>query len=217
MTQEDIDIRPAITKCTPEKGEGALPNDDVVILDTDMYNSDLELEIFDLYGVCSMRKNARSDPFVHGVILEGPKGENVRMRSVFDNGALVNALDLEVFHQIKDRLAVLQPSTRWLCMADGRIVSSTGVWQGMVSVTGACHQGAFEVFSSGGAWALLFGKPLLQELKAVHDYGSNKICMPTSDGWVTILNQYNNISNIGNGILVRYTGDIMQTPSSQNE
>jgi len=35
-TQEDINIRPAITKCTLEKGEGALPNNDVVNLDIDI-------------------------------------------------------------------------------------------------------------------------------------------------------------------------------------
>jgi hypothetical protein len=45
-----------------------------------------------------------SDPFVHGVELHGPKGEIVRLRGVFDDGASINAIDTRIFAMVKHRL-----------------------------------------------------------------------------------------------------------------
>jgi hypothetical protein len=45
-----------------------------------------------------------SDPFVHEVELHGPKGEIVRFRGVFDDGATINAIDEKLFAMIKHRL-----------------------------------------------------------------------------------------------------------------
>ena len=36
-------------------------------------------------------------------------------------------------------------------------------------------EGELEVFESGGQWDLLFGKPLLEKYKAIHDYGKDTI------------------------------------------
>ncbi|KAF8869576.1 hypothetical protein BD779DRAFT_1419353, partial [Infundibulicybe gibba] len=108
--------------------------------------------------------------FVHGVELGGPNGEVVRIRSVFDNGAMVNAIDAKLYETVKDRLAALGPSTKVLRMADGRLVSLVGTWEGVVTIQKVGGRGVFEIFDSGGAWGLLFGKPLLQEFRAQHHY-----------------------------------------------
>ncbi|KAF8950516.1 hypothetical protein BDZ97DRAFT_1617781, partial [Flammula alnicola] len=63
-------------------------------------------------------------------------------------------------------------------MADGRLVPSHGIWHGEVSVRGIAHVGTFEIFDSRGAWAVLFGKPLLQTFRMVHDYGVDEIMIP---------------------------------------
>ena len=44
-----------------------------------------------------------SDPFIHGVALQGPKGEVVHLRGVFDDGATINAIDSKIFALIKHR------------------------------------------------------------------------------------------------------------------
>lgn len=138
-SQEDMLLRPTDTKCTLTSGGGALPRDDVVILDTSMYNesSGNEHQIVDLYGIGNANRSHKSVPFVHGVELEGPKGEVVRMRSVFDDGAMVNAIDSDIFSQVKGRLSPLQPSRLGLRMADGRVIPSEEVWSGFISVNGA--------------------------------------------------------------------------------
>ncbi|RXW14873.1 hypothetical protein EST38_g10981 [Candolleomyces aberdarensis] len=39
-------------------------------------------------------------------------------------------------------------------------------------------EGDFEVFSSGGAWTVLIGKPLLEGFGAIHDYSTDTISIP---------------------------------------
>jgi hypothetical protein len=94
---------------------GALPESIVVIPDTrEMYNKAANSNVFDLYEVSSLRDNETSIPFVHGVELAGPKGEVVRFRSVFDDGALVNAIDENIYWKLKNRLSALTPSEKIL-------------------------------------------------------------------------------------------------------
>ena len=68
---------------TPMRGEGALPSSVVVIPDTSniLYSVKKNINILDLYSVGSQRKRKPGEtsiPFVHGVELNGPKGEKVR-------------------------------------------------------------------------------------------------------------------------------------------
>ena len=77
--QEDKLLQPTDAKCTPMSRAGVLPGDDAVILDTPMYNgsSESEYEIVDLYGIGSANRSHKSMLFIHGMELEGPKGEVV--------------------------------------------------------------------------------------------------------------------------------------------
>ena len=58
----------------------------------------------DIYTVGSESKEKEledSQPFVHGVKLHGPKGEIDRLKGVFDDGAMINAMDSRVFEKIE--------------------------------------------------------------------------------------------------------------------
>jgi hypothetical protein len=207
------DIQPTHAECTPVNGEGVLPAGDEVIPDTSiLYSHSREMNILDLYSVGDLERTRQSVPFVHGIQLKGPKGEVVRMRSVFDDGTMVNAIDCGVFTQVKNRLSPLQKSSRTLRMADGRLVPSLGIWRGDVVVATACHEGAFEVFDSGGAWALLFGKPLLEAFQATHDYSTDTIRLPHNGGWVSITNKFLPVGCLER-MLVGLTMDIKQRKS----
>lgn len=168
-------------------GEGS-----TVDASTGLYVPEGAQAIFDLYRVGYGEESVRSVPFVHTVCLMGPRGEVVRIRSVFDDGAMLNAIDAGVFEMVKGRLAGMMESSKILRMADGRLVQSQGMWIGEVEVEGLRRSGSFEVFDSGGAWSLLFGKPLLAAFDAFHGYGLDEvhIPIPSSEAWVTLSNQY---------------------------
>ena len=198
---------------TPMRGEGVLPERVVVIPDTDnMYSKANNTNVFDLYEVGSLQEGEVSHPFVHGVELSGPKGEIVRFRSVFDDGALVNAIDEILYRALKGRLAALTPSERILRMADGRLVPSVGVWKGTVTVKGINREGSFEIFNSNSAWGMLFGKPLLKTFNAVHDYSEDIIRIPQKDGpkWEVLMNQFSNTHGAIGKLLANLTVDIKQ-------
>ncbi|KDQ54245.1 hypothetical protein JAAARDRAFT_106732, partial [Jaapia argillacea MUCL 33604] len=113
-------------------------------------------------------------PFIHRVLLKGLHGEVVRVNALFDDGAMVVAMCETVFHKVKHRLGNWSPSTRHLRMADGTVVSAITKWEGEVELEGVCVRGEFEVFKGAG-WSFLFGKPLLQKFRAVHDYAADEI------------------------------------------
>jgi hypothetical protein len=131
----------------------------------------------------------RAVPFQYTIELHGPQGEIVRVKSTFDDGAMVNAIDLRWFEKIKHRLKPLEKSEHILRMADGRLVASEGVWNGEITINSVSHNGNFQVFDSNGAWSALFGKPLLKKFKAVHDYELDVIKIPKGDSWVELKNQ----------------------------
>lgn len=80
-------------------------------------------------------------------------------------------------------------------MANGAIVPSHGIWQGVIKFGGVCREGQFEVFPSGGAWTMLFGKPLLEEFRMIQDYTTDELVVPTLEGGtVRIPNQYHHLS-----------------------
>ncbi|KAG1802189.1 uncharacterized protein HD556DRAFT_1221733, partial [Suillus plorans] len=63
-------------------------------------------------------------------------------------------------------------------MANGVEVPSHGVWTGTFQWNRAKVRTSFEVFDSGGLWNLLIGKPLLEQLQAMHDYANDTIIIP---------------------------------------
>ncbi|KZP24427.1 hypothetical protein FIBSPDRAFT_664607, partial [Athelia psychrophila] len=142
-------------------------------------------KIFDLYAVGESGRRGDSGtsvPYMHMVSLHGPRGEVVRARAVVDNGAMCGAINSTFFEGVSGRLAALEPSRKVLRMANGAIVPSQGIWRGTTEFGGVRRAAVFEVFPSGGAWAMLFGKPMLEGFNMMHDYRMDVIIMPSLEG-----------------------------------
>jgi hypothetical protein len=137
-----------------------------------------------------------SKPFIHSVELKGKNGILNKIDGLFDDGAMVNSICKSAFSSLKDRLGATLPSSKTLRMADGAIVPSSGRWRGDVTLGGQTVEGSFEIFPSGGGWSVLFGKPLLQQFKAVHDYENDTLKIPVNGEWTTILNECQPAENV---------------------
>jgi transposase InsO family protein len=74
-------------------------------------------------------------------------------------------------------------------MANGTIVTPQARWRGRIELGGKTVEGTFKIFDSGGAWELLFGKPLLVAFGAVHDYEKDVIVIKDHNGDAPIPNQ----------------------------
>ena len=107
--------------------------------------------------------------FVHPVGLEGKAGSVVEMDSLFDDRVMVNSICKDKFALKKDALEKFTTSEKSLCMVDGTIVPSYRCWSGGVTLGGRTVKVTFKIFPSRGSWSLLFGKPLLQAFKAIHN------------------------------------------------
>jgi hypothetical protein len=132
---------------------------------------------------------ATTQPFVHEVELKGKKGSKAKIKGLFDDGAMVNSICNKAFTALRNTLGALTTSRKTLRMADGTLVPSHGQWIGDVILGGHMVRGTFEVFPSGGGWSLLFGKPLLKQFKAVHDYETDTLMIPRDGVWTTIVNE----------------------------
>ncbi|KAJ7140476.1 hypothetical protein C8R43DRAFT_822860, partial [Mycena crocata] len=118
-----------------------------------------------------------SKPFIQHVRLRGDTGVVVEEDAVVDDGAMANAIDSDTYEAAKRQLGELAWTSRVLRMANGELVPSRGCWNGDVCLGGVWRPGRFEVFPSGGAWALLFGKPLLASFGAWHGYEEDVILL----------------------------------------
>jgi hypothetical protein len=157
-----------------------------VVLSTISSNTITDVYLLDDAGQAI--RTQTSNPFLTVPHLHGPQGERIRILAIVDNGAMINAIDTAAFQRIARRLSPLSPSSRTLRMADGSLVSSTGVWTGTISWGPINIQTAFEVFPSGGSWRMLIGKPLLEQVRAIHDYSSDAILLPHGNDFYRISN-----------------------------
>ena len=147
-------------------------------------------DIIDLYTVREKDGNTTiTQPFIHQVRLQGRKGGLVYLKGLFDNGAMINTICSSLFRRISHILGRLQPSMKTLCMADGSHVKLHGQWVGNVGLGGHTIQTAFEIFPSGKGWSLLFGKLLLWEFEAVHNYKQDTLHILHNGSWTTLPNK----------------------------
>lgn len=151
----------------------------------------------DLYSVSSAPSTPQpasppSAPFIHRVQLAGPNGELVRIKILVDDGAMVGVMCAALWERVRHRLGDLQPSSRRLRMANGAVEPSRGRWVGDIVWEGVRRRGAFEVFPSGGAWSFLFGKLLLHQFGAIHNYRAmpDTIAIQGEEGDVLVSNQF---------------------------
>ena len=106
-------------------------------------------------------------------------------------------------------------------MANRRCIFSDGHWCGNVTSGGQTVKSCFEIFPSGRGWSLLFGKPLLKQFKAIHNYGNDTLKIPSNGMWTTLLNECEGIpiarsvkdSNINTNINENPTNTVSKVPT----
>jgi transposase InsO family protein len=128
-------------------------------------------------------------PFKTTIKILGKNDEMIPVMALVDDGAMVAAMDSTYFRRIAHQLNNLKMSTKRLRMANGTIVRSITKWSGKISVNGIETEAEFEVFDSGGSWDFLFGKPLLNAFKAIHDYEKEVIEVRNTSQSTTISNE----------------------------
>jgi len=154
------------------------------------------LHSVDLYSVEANPGNPTTNempktvPFIHPIELRSTTGEVVRIRALFDDGAMTSAMCTTVFSTVKHRLKGWKTSTRTLRMANGAIIKAEAEWAGTMTIKDVEIKGSFLVFDSGGGWAFLLGKPLLRALRAVHDYSEDTITISDNKTRAVLANRY---------------------------
>ncbi len=113
----------------------------------------------------------------------------MRLPASVDDGALVGIMCATKYNEVAHRLGALRPSFKKFRMANGTLVPSRGSWEGTMTFGPAKAKVAFEVFASSGDWSFLFGKPLLEQFQAVHDYVDDTISVPSPNGHVKLGNR----------------------------
>jgi len=158
------------------------------LLNTNMYDTDI-INFFDVYSV---GEKGEAIPFEKEISLIGVNGELVALKATFDDCAMVNVIDKVAFEEVKNQLSEPQPSRKVMRMANGALIPSNGSWSGVVVVDSVRTNGTFEIFASGGAWNVLFGKPLLQAFGAIHEYTTDTITLHSNDSEPAIIIQNEN-------------------------
>jgi hypothetical protein len=151
-----------------------------------------ELNIVDLFSIGAdkeIEEKKATKPFVHQVRFHGPQGEVIRVWANIDDGAMKEVMSSSMFRKVKHRLGTSTPSSQLLRVANGTIIRSEAKWKGRIEVNGISTDVIFEVFDSGGKWDFLFGKTLLESLKAIHNYEMDEITLHGTERKTTIGNQ----------------------------
>ncbi|KAI0696048.1 hypothetical protein C8T65DRAFT_583741, partial [Cerioporus squamosus] len=117
-----------------------------------------------------------SKPFITRFGLCGKdSNDTLEVSGLVDSGAMVNVMDLDLWCTIRARLCDAEQSARRLRMANGVYVQSEGRWKGTFKFGTVEVLGDFEIFPSGGAWSFLLGKPMLESLKAIHNFENDTV------------------------------------------
>jgi hypothetical protein len=82
-------------------------------------------------------------------------------------------------------------------MANRVLVPSQAAWTGTFKIKGVKACGTFKVFNSSGRWSFLFGKPMLQAFKALHDYTTDTIQVRDDKCPAMLMNQIANPHHMG--------------------
>ncbi|KAJ3924370.1 MAG: hypothetical protein NXY57DRAFT_970056 [Lentinula lateritia] len=124
-----------------------------------------------------------------GISLEDCEGKQAAVEAIVDDGAMVAAMDTKVYENLRTKIGGWRTTHRKFRMANGTVVPGEANWAGRIGVNGVGVDGEFEVFDSGGSWKFLFGKPLLEQFSAVHDYRKESLVLHGKEGnWREVFN-----------------------------
>ena len=145
-----------------------------------------------IYSVCEGKaKHQTASPFTTSVHLRHKQtGQAVQVTGLIDSGAMVNVMDAALWKDLRVHLQPAMPSTRVLRMANGAHVQSNGRWRGTFRFGEVMVESEFEIFPSEGAWSLLVGKPMLESLKAIHDFALDTVTVHDEAGRASVLRNY---------------------------
>ncbi len=87
----------------------------------------------------------------------------------------MNVVDADLWPQLVKCLGEAQGSPRNLCIANRNVVASQGRWMGGFNFKGVNVRSLFELFPCEGVWSFLIGKPMLEALRAQHDYNTEAL------------------------------------------
>ena len=162
----------------------------------DVHSTTQNDNVIDLYLVGheevtrSMCNSGVEVPFQSTLHLLGPQGEIIRVAALFDGCAMVSAMCITIFEQVKHRLGEWRASDKRLRMGNGAIVPSLAAWKGRMRLGDVTVEGEFEVFDSGGSWAFLLGKPLLRVFRATQAYETDTVSIyDNNNKKTTLLNE----------------------------
>ena len=187
----------------PKTSEAVLGEGDRPHMDTSLNKSMYDTDIIDFFDVYSVGETGDAIPFEKGISLVGVNGGLVELKATFDDCAMVNVIDKVVFEGVKSQLSEPRPSRKVMRMANGTLIPSNGSWSGIVVVDGVRANGTFEIFASGGAWNVLFGKPLLQAFDAIHEYTTDTITLHSNNSEQAVVIQNENPDGLLLGELLR--------------
>src|SRR6266481_6780859 len=96
------------------------------------------------------------------VHLQGPEGENIRIKAIIDRGRMKNTMCKRTWNAQQHCLGPLHPSRVTLSVADNHHIPSEGKWASVIEVAGTKTAQTLEVFDSKGAFQVILGKPWLR-------------------------------------------------------
>jgi hypothetical protein len=128
----------------------ATPRDEACIAPTELACHVASKEFYETVEVCSARDKQHEGvrPFKYNIRVKGT--DNVVMRALFDEGALIVGMSKDAYKKGKEALGELEESRRRLRMADGSVVKPKGVWRGRIEIGGIQIITEVEVFHGGG-------------------------------------------------------------------
>jgi hypothetical protein len=109
-------------------------------------------------------------------------GKAVEEDMIIDDGAMANTVNTNTYEAARQQLGELAWTSQVLHMVNGELVPSRRFWSGDVCIGREWRPGRFEVFPSGGAWVMLFGKPLLTLFGVWHRYEEDVILLCSAGG-----------------------------------
>lgn len=117
----------------------------------------------------------------HTIILHSYEGKPIKVKALFDGGAMIGAICTSIYQKIGKQLGNWKPSTRILQMANGAQAQSQATWSGKIELGRRVEEGSFEVFESGNGWEFLFGKPLLWLFQISQNFATDEITLPATE------------------------------------
>jgi hypothetical protein len=138
-----------------------------------------------LFEINDNQPHSKTKPFKQYIQLGNPPSHIIAQ---VDDGALHNCIGRHIWDQLKKLLGDLMPTSLRVSIANNAIVQCDGIWSGDIRIAGTTSRTHFAVFDCNRAFDVLLGKPWLKEVKAIHNYDTDVISIPSDTGITEVTN-----------------------------